>query len=99
MVGGEVEVDVADRVVGTDQRDFLGLGQVAKIEKPEPAEGDQDADGARILSWIRLGSRLVVTVVVGRWLDARDDRDVLAVCCEDKGTETGDSNAAVSYTH
>jgi hypothetical protein len=39
----EIEVDRADEIDGADERDFLGLGEVAEIEKAELAEGDENA--------------------------------------------------------
>ena len=45
----EVEIDRADEVVGADERDLLGLGEVAEVEEAELAEADKDAGGAGIL--------------------------------------------------
>ena len=36
------EIDPSDRIVGTDQGNFLGFGQISEIEKAELAETDQD---------------------------------------------------------
>src|SRR6266567_1660227 len=92
MMSGEVEIDVADGVVGADQRDLFLLGQIAKIEKAKLAEGDQDADRARVFSGVCLGLGLIRTGAIGRRLDAGHPLDVLSVRGEDDGTDTGDSD-------
>ncbi len=50
VMGGEVEVHGADGIVGADELDFLGLGEVAEVEEAELAVADEDADGAGVFS-------------------------------------------------
>ena len=48
VVGGEIEVDLRDGIVGADEGDLLVLGEVAEIEEAEAAKGDEEADGAGV---------------------------------------------------
>ncbi len=75
----QIEVDVPDQVVGADERNLLGLGQVAEIEKAEFAEANQNAGGARILGRVELPLRLAGAIGIGLGLDAGNRADVFAV--------------------
>jgi len=39
----EIEIDRADEIIGADERDLFGLGEVAEIEEAEFAVGEEDA--------------------------------------------------------
>ena len=42
------------RLTGTDERNLLGLGEIAEVEKAELAEGDQNAGRPRILGRVEI---------------------------------------------
>ena len=54
----KIQIDMSDQVIGANQRNLLGLGQVAEIEKAEFAEPHQDAGGTRIFRRIQIPLRL-----------------------------------------
>ena len=85
----EVEIDGADGIVGADERDFFGLGEIAEIEKIERAEADKDADGAGIFGRIEIPLGFSGAVGIGHRLDAGDADDVFAVGGEHDDFEAG----------
>ena len=85
----QVKVDVPDQIVGADQRNLLGLGEIAEIEETEFAEANQDAGGARIFSRIEFPLGLAGAIGIGRRLDAGNRLDVFAVRGEHDDVEAG----------
>lgn len=92
VVIDQEKIDGADEVVGADEGDFFGLGEVAEIEEAEFAEADEDAGGAGILSGVEIPVRLGGAVGVGLGLDAGNGSDVFAVGGEDENAEPRNVN-------
>ena len=85
----QVKVHRTDRVGWAHQRNLLGLGQVAQIEKSEFSEPHQDSGGTRIFRFVHGPLWLGGAVRIRHWPDARNVTDVLTVGSQHDNVEPG----------
>ena len=86
----EIEAHVTEGIVGADERNLFGLGEVAEIEKAECAEANEDAGGAGIFSLVEVPFGFAGAIGIWCGLDAGNVADVFAVGGDHGGVETGD---------
>jgi len=93
MMVDQVEINGWDGVVGANECDLLGAGQVTKIEKSELPKGDEKTTRAGIFGGVIRPFALAGTVWIGRRLDPRDSGDVFAIGSENDDTEVWNLNS------
>ena len=86
----EVEAHGADEIVGTDEGNLFGLGEVAQIEKAELAKADEDVGGTRVFTAVEVPVGLGSASAIGSGGDARNGGAVVTIGGEDHGGEAGD---------
>ena len=61
MMADQEEADCAQGIIGADEVNLFGLGEVAEVEEAELAEAKKEAYGARILALVECPLRFFGT--------------------------------------